>query len=373
MIRIIYLDNAATAKPKQEVIKEIEYVLEHEWGNPSSLYGIGRSAKQIVDNSRKITADFVGAKPSEIVFTSGACESNSMAINGYLNKNDVNFITSTIEHKSIMNLYDDSYVMKHKVQVGNHGLVDTIELEELLLESDKHCLVSIQFANNEIGTIQDIKKISEIVHRYGGILHTDATQMIPNSPVNVKDLGIDMMSFSGQKLGATKGIGVLYIKNCIELEPIIYGSQENSRRGGTENVPYIAGLAKAIETIYCPTSEIRDYFFDKLDYLLDDIYLIGWETDALRLKNNLSICFKGIESESLLLLLDNKEIYVSSGSACNSASLSPSYVLSAIGMKEPDINGVVRFSFGEDTTERQCDIAIDEIVKSVNTLRRMSK
>src|SRR5574344_1958495 len=229
----------------------------------------------------------------------------------------------------------------------------------------------MQFANNEIGTIQDIKAISDLVHRYDGILHTDATQMIPNSPVNVKDLGIDMISFSGQKLGATKGIGVLYVKNGIELAPIIYGSQENSRRGGTENVPYIAGLAKAIETIYCPTSEIRDYFLEKLGSKLDDIYVVG--DMEQRLNNNLSICFKGMEAESPLLLLDNKEIYVSSGSACNSASLSPSYVLSAIGMKEPDINGVVRFSFGEDTTERQCDIVIDEIVKSVNILRRMSK
>lgn len=156
----------------------------------------------------------------------------------------------------------------------------------------------------------------------------------------------------------------------VELEPIIYGSQEKSRRGGTENVPYIAGLSKAIKTIYYPTSEIRDYFLAELQNKLDDIYVVG--DMKHRLNNNLSVCFKGIEAESLLLLLDNKDIYVSSGSACNSASLSPSYVLQAIGMKEPDINSVIRFSFGENTTERQCDIAVDEIVKSVKLLRKMN-
>lgn len=369
MVSIIYLDNAATTKPKQEVIKEIEYVLEYEWGNPSSLYGIGRSAKQIVDDSRKIVADFIGAKPSEIIFTSGACESNSMAIGGYINQNCTKLVTTTIEHKSIVNIADTCST--DYVNVDGNGHVDMEQLENICKSNVNGTLYSIQFANNEIGTIQDIKEISEIVHRYGGILHTDATQMIPNSPVNVKDLGINMMSFSGQKLGATKGIGVLYVRNGIELEPIIYGSQENSRRGGTENVPYIAGLAKAIETIYYPTSEIRDYFFKKIQSDIDDIYVVG--DMEHRLNNNLSICFKGIEAEALLLLLDNKDIYVSSGSACNSKSIESSYVLNAINMKLDDIRSVIRFSFGEDTTKNQCDRAIIEITKIVERLRRLNE
>lgn len=374
MVSIIYLDNAATTKPKQEVIKEIEYVLEYEWGNPSSLYGIGRNAKQIVDKSRKIVADFIGAKPSEIIFTSGACESNSMAIGGYINQNCTKLVTTTIEHKSIVNIADTCST--DYVNVDGNGHVDMEQLENICKSNVNGTLYSIQFANNEIGTIQDIKEISEIVHRYGGILHTDATQMIPNSPVNVNDLGvndlgIDMMSFSGQKLGATKGIGVLYVRNGIELEPIIYGSQESSRRGGTENVPYIAGLAKAIEIIYYQTSEIRDYFLEKLQSELDDIYVIG--DMKQRLNNNLSICFKGIEAESLLLLLDNKEIYVSSGSACNSKSIESSYVLSAINMDKDESRSVIRFSFGEDTTKKQCDNAITEIKKIVERLRRLNE
>lgn len=369
MTKIIYLDNAATTKPKHEVIKEIEYVLENEWGNPSSLYGIGRNAKQIVDKSRKTVADFIGAKPSEIVFTSGACESNSMAIGGYINQNYTRLVTTTIEHKSIVNIADTCST--DYVSVDENGRVDMEQLENICKSNVNGTLYSIQFANNEIGTIQDIKAISDLVYRYGGILHTDATQMIPNSPVNVKDLGIDMMSFSGQKLGATKGIGVLYIKNGIELEPIIYGSQENSRRGGTENVPYIAGLAKAIEIIYYPTSEIRDYFLEKLQSELDDIYVIG--DMKQRLNNNLSICFKGIEAESLLLLLDNKEIYVSSGSACNSKSIESSYVLSAINMDKDETRSVIRFSFGEDTTKKQCDNAITEIKKIVERLHRLNE
>lgn len=208
---MIYLDNAATTRPKQEVIKEIEHALENEWGNSSSLYGIGRSAKQIVDNSRKIIADFIGAKPSEIIFTSGACESNSMAIGGYISKKPYRLVTTEIEHKSIINIAktcNTSYI-----SVDENGQVDIEQLKNICVSNVNDTLYSIQFANNEIGTIQDIKKISEIVRKYNGILHTDATQMIPNNPVNVKDIGIDMMSFSGQKLGATKGIGVLYVKH----------------------------------------------------------------------------------------------------------------------------------------------------------------
>ena len=213
-----------------------------------------------------------------------------------------------------------------------------------------------------------MEEISTIVHRYNGVLHTDATQIIPDRKIDV--IGIDMMSFSGQKLGATKGIGVLYVKNGIEISPIIYGSQEKSRRGGTENVPYIAGLGEAIKHLEYPTSENRDYFVERISSEIDDCYLVGCKYyDNNRLKNNASICFKGVESESVLLMLDQRDICVSSGSACNSASLKPSYVLEAIGLPEDEINSVVRFTFGENTRE-EIDIAIEEVKKAINLLRK---
>ena len=236
---MIYLDNAATTKPKPEVVEAINYALREQWGNPSSLYKFGQSARTIVDEARETVADFIGAKPSEIIFTSGVCESNPMAILGFFLKDYTNeLIPSSVDHKSIHNL-QKAWGNYNSIPVNNDGYVIFTELErslKLLNKRLKKPIVSVQYANSEIGTIQDVKEISRIVHMYGGIFHTDATQMIANRPINVRDLGIDMMSFSGQKIGAPKGIGVLYIKDGIELEPIIYGSQENGRRGGAVNV-----------------------------------------------------------------------------------------------------------------------------------------
>lgn len=365
---MIYLDNAATTKPKKEVIKAINKCLKEDWGNPSSLYKFGIRAKDIVEENRRVIADLIDADKFEVIFTSGACESNSLAICGYLNSHNCGLIISSIEHKSIMNIadaYSDRTVI---VPVGKDGLINMSKLEEALATSPfETTLVSIQYANNEIGTIQNIEDISRLVHEYGGLLHTDATQMIPDRKINVN--GIDMMSFSGQKLGATKGIGVLYVGMGIELSPIIYGSQEESRRGGTENVPYIAGLGEAIKHLAYPTSEQRDYFLNKILSEIENSYLVGCDDMNYRLKNNASICFKGVESESILLMLDQKDIYVSSGSACNSTSLKPSYVLEAINIPKEDINSVVRFTFGENTRE-EIDIAIEAIKKTVTLLRK---
>ena len=254
------------------------------------------------------------------------------------------------------------------IPVDKNGFVDIEVLENMLKELDDiNALVSIQWANNEIGTIQNMEEISTIVHRYNGVLHTDATQIIPDRKIDV--IGIDMMSFSGQKLGATKGIVVLYLKNATEISPIIYGSQERCRRGGTENVPYIAGLGEAIKHLEYPTSENRDYFVERILSEIDDCYLVGCKYYDNRLKNNASICFKGVESESVLLMLDQRDICVSSGSACNSASLKPSYVLEAIRLPKDEINSVVRFTFGENTRE-EIDIAIEEVKKAINLLRK---
>lgn len=374
---MIYLDNAATKKPKREVINVINKCPTDNWGNPSSLYEFGVRAKDIVEKSRRIVADFIGADPSEIIFTSGACESNSQAICGYFKRYAAGLITTSIEHKSVMNIADDYKNRTLILEVDNNGFVNTNQLEEFLVNcSFKNALVSIQYANNEIGTIQNIKYISELVHRYDGILHTDATQIIPDRKIDVK--GIDMMSFSGQKLGATKGIGVLYVRNGIKLSPIIYGSQEKFRRGGTENVPYIAGLGEAIKNIIYQTEENRNYFVDRVLSEISDCYLIGCQCGNNRLKNNASICFKGVESESVLLMLDQRGICVSSGSACNGASLKPSYVLEAIGLPEKDIHSVVRFTFGEETkdevdeeTKDEVDVVINELKKVITWLMRI--
>ena len=370
MVKTIYLDNAATTKPKREVIDAINKCLVEDWGNPSSLYKFGIRAKDIVEENRKIVADLIDADTFEIIFTSGACESNSHAICGYLNSHhNCGLIISSIEHKSIMNIadaYSDRTVI---VPVGEDGFVDMSRLKEALATSPfETTLVSIQYANNEIGTIQNIEDISRLVHEYGGVLHTDATQIIPDRKISVDN--IDMMSFSGQKLGATKGIGVLYVGMGIELSPIIYGSQEESRRGGTENVPYIAGLGEAIKHLTYPTDKQRDYFLNRILSEIKNTYLVGCDDTDYRLKNNASICFKGVESESVLLMLDQKDICVSSGSACNSASPKPSYVLEAINVPKEDINSVVRFTFGENTNE-EIDFAVESIKRVVGLLRRL--
>ena len=366
---MIYLDNSATTKPKPEVVSAVMKCLTTDWGNPSSLHTLGQDAKVIVDDARKAVADLIGAKPSEIIFTSGACEANSLAICGYLNAHKRELlITTSVEHKSIMNItesYQDASIV---VPVDVNGFVDLQQLENVLkqLSFFAHPLVSVQYANNEIGIIQDMKRISEMVHKYGGILHTDATQIIPDRKIDVT--GIDLMSFSGQKLGAPKGIGVLYVRDGIELSPIIYGSQEKSRRGGTENVPYIAGIGEAVRHLEYPTGEVRDYFVQQVLAQIPDCYLVG-PTGENRLKNNASICFQGVSSEMMVVMLDQKGICVSSGSACN-AGMEMSHVLKAIGMGD-DAKSVVRFTFG-DNTKDEVDIVVEELVKICKKLRENS-
>ena len=362
---MIYLDNAATTKPNKAVIEAINRCLTDNWGNPSSLHWMGTEAKFSVDRARETVAGLIGAKAKEIIFTSGACESNSHAICGYLKANESGFITTGIEHSSIANIADDYGAII--IPVDKDGLVDMGYLENALM-SNQNALVSIQYANNEIGTVQDMNTVANIVHRYGGVLHTDATQIIPDRPIAVKN--IDMMSFSGQKIGATKGIGILYVRDGVEIKPIIYGSQEKSRRGGTENVPYIAGLSAAVKDISYPDGKNRDYFVQRV---LEgfDCYLVGSPIGDMRLKNNASICFKGIEAESLMLLLNQKGIYVSTGSACSSGSLKPSRVLEKIGLPEQDLHSVVRFSFGDQTID-DVDFVIHEIKQSLDFLKKIS-
>ncbi len=375
---MIYLDNAATTKVHPEVIETIADAMTNIWGNPSSRYQPGQQAKQILDSSRKSISQHINCKPNEIIFTSGACESNSLGICGYLNKHPHSvLITTPIEHKSIQSLCNDNNYNIRYVRVDNKGRVDLEHLKQLCIETYlhgySHMLVSIQAANSEIGTIQDIKTISNIVHKYNGVFHTDATQLFPYQKFNVQEPGIDMLSMSGQKINAPKGIGFLYVKNGIELKPLIYGSQMESRRGGTENVPYIAGLTKAIALLQYKNTYVQS----KRDYLLNNFknsgldYIINGDLEN-RLPNNINISFKGIDAESLLLLLDMNGICVSSGSACDSKSIQTSSVLKAICVPDNYIHGTIRITLSNDITFDELDYAYEKIVESVNRLENLN-
>ena len=374
---MIYLDNAATTKVHPEVIKTITDTMTEVWGNPSRLQQLGQQSKVVLDNSRRTISQHINCKPNEIIFTSGACESNSLAICGYMDKHSHSvLITTTIEHKSIQSLCIDRTYNTRFVRVDNKGRVDLEHLNQLCKETYlngySHMLVSIQSANSEIGVIQDIREIGKIVHKYNGVFHTDATQLFPYQKLDVQELGVDMLSMSGQKINAPKGIGFLYVKDGIDLKPLIYGSQMETRRGGTENIPYIAGLSKAIELLQYENTYIqsmRDYLLGKfqnsgLDYIINgDLYN--------RLPNNISISFKNIESESLLLLLDMNEICVSSGSACDSKSVQASSVLKAIKVPDDYIHGTIRITLSDDITFDELDYAYEKIIQGVRRLQSL--
>lgn len=372
---MIYLDHAATTKIHPEVIKTITDTMTHIWGNPSSIYKKGLEAKQVLDHSRETISQAMNCRPDEILFTSGACESNSFAIQGYINqhKNSV-LITTPIEHKSIQALCNDNPYDIRYVNVDSKGRVDLGHLEQLcsrIYRDGNPVFVSIQSANSEIGTIQDVRAISEIVHRYHGVFHTDSTQLFPHQKLDVTKFGMDMLSMSGQKINAPKGIGLLYSRNGIKLKPLIYGNQMEARRGGTENIPYIAGLSKAIELLHYDNSyvrSLRDYFINRLHHSGLDFLING--DFRHRLPNHISISFQGIEAEALLLMLDMNQICVSGGSACDSRHVQVSPVLKAIGVPEAYIHGTIRITLSNDNTFDEIDYACEKIAESCSFLRK---
>lgn len=367
---MIYLDNAATTKPKKEVVETIINVMNNEWGNPSSTHTLGKSAREVVENARKTVAEFIGAKPNEIIFTSGACESNSLAISGYYKKNKGLVFVSEVEHKSVLECAKN--YPGEKIPVDMMGRVEPRLLSAILGEYKGRNLVSIQFANSEIGTINNIKDLSKAVHDKGCVFHTDATQIMCDRKIDVNEYGIDMMSFSGQKFGCPKGIGVLYVRKGIEIEPIIYGTQERGLRGGTENVPYIAGLSKSLKCLEYYSKSPVCYFIEKLrDLGLNDSFIIG-DTNN-RLSNNLALAIKGVEANSIVNLLDMSHVYVSTGSACNSKSIEPSYVLKAIGLDKELLYSVVRLTFSNDITTEQLDEAAKCLKIAADTLRSIKE
>ena len=375
----IYLDAAATTQPKQEVIKAMMPYLTDQWYNPSALYSKSSKIKEDIERARKTIGDFINADSKEIYFTSGGSESNCWAIQGFINRcnrkgKEATIITSTIEHKSIMSCVENMSVDIHFVGVDKQGFVDMIALESLIhdayLEANE-ILVSIQFANNEIGTIQNIKMIAELAHKYNAIFHTDAVQAFGHIQIDVSDLDIDLLSASGHKIGCPKGCGFFYIKNGVQIDPLIYGSQMDSMRGGTENVAFIVGMAKAVDLINndqmrnLKTTILRNNFISELK-------AIGCTLNGSfenRLPNNINVTFnQNVTGESLIYMLDMSDIMVSAGSACNSHSTEISYVLKAIGLSDEEAMKTLRITLPDNITGDDLDNVICEIKKQITLL-----
>lgn len=378
-MKIRYFDHAATTPVREEVIKEIIPYLGVEYGNPSSIYTLGRRNRKVIDESREKVAKAINGKSSEIYFTSCGSESDNLALKGIMSANKEkgkHVITTKIEHPAILNTckwlekngYDVTYL-----NVDNNGKVNLSELKDSIRLDT--VLISIMFANNEIGTIQPIKEIGQIAKSNGIIFHTDAVQAIGNVKIDVQDLNIDALSMSGHKIYAPKGIGALYIRNEIKFEKIQHGGhQESNKRAGTENVAGIVGLGKAIELIYnnfesynAKLINLRDYYIDEIEKNFENIHLNGDRID--RLPGNANISFKGIDAGELLLKLDSYGICASAGSACTSGSLEPSHVLLAIGLKEDYAQGALRVSFGKDNNKEDVKYLIDCIRQSIKKLK----
>lgn len=381
MMDTIYLDHAATTPVAPEVIEAMLPFYKTTWGNPSTIYSIGRAAKKGMEDAREQVAALLNAQPDEVYFASGGTESDNFALIGALKANakkGKHLIVSKIEHHAVLHTaevlekegFDVSYV-----GVDRYGLVDQDELRSAL--RDDTVLVSIMHSNNEIGTIQPLKELVQIVKEKGALFHTDAVQSVGSVPIDVKDLGIDLLTLSAHKQYGPKGIGGLYVKKGTRISPILHGgSQERRRRPGTENVPGIVGFGACLELAgremdarMKKASELRDHLIDGL-MKVPDVRLNGHPTE--RLPNNVNICFERIEGEGILLFLDQKGICASSGSACTSATLEPSHVLLACGLTHEVAHGSVRFTLGKSTTKEQLDKVIETVPPIVERLRSMS-
>lgn len=386
----LYLDSAATAKPNKEVLEAVMPYLTDNFYNPSSIYSNGVRVRRAIDDARESIAGFINADTDEIFFTSGSSESNCWAIQGYLlagvmDISTTSIVTTKIEHKSIMECVDAMerfgnatyYCDVTYLDVDKDGFVNMEQLESVFKDREEpdyyDIFVSIQLANNEVGTIQNIKAISDIIHKYGGVLHVDATQAFGQIPIDVKAMGIDMLSASAHKLeGGFKGVGLLYKKKDIEIQPIIYGSQNAGQRGGTENVAGIVGFAKAVELA---SEEMEDKLAlsVKRDYFISELTRNGCKLNGAsvhRLPNNINVMLpEGIGSEELLYMLDLDDIQCSAGSACNSHSKKPSYVLKALGLTDEQAARSVRFTISSDITYEDIDYVVEEVVKDVKIIR----
>ncbi|MDY3928105.1 MAG: cysteine desulfurase NifS [Clostridia bacterium] len=384
MNRSVYLDNNATTYMKKEVLDAMLPYYTDYFGNPSSkFYEVGRITEKAVYGFRKTVADAIGAKVNEIYFTGSGCEADNWAIKGiadaYKNKGN-HIITSSIEHHAILGACE--FMEKHGfdvtyLPVDENGIVNPEDVENAI--TDKTILISVMTANNEIGSIQPIKEISKIAKAHNIIFHTDAVQAIGHMPINVEDMGVDMLSLSAHKFHGPKGVGVLYIKNGIRISNLIHGGgQERGKRAATENVAGIAGLAKAIELTTADLEKNIAEMERKRDKLIKGISekipyaKLNGPVGKDRLCNNVNFSFKYIEGESILMMLDMKGVAASSGSACASGSLDPSHVLLAIGLPHEIAHGSLRLSVGDDTTDEDIDYVLEVLPPIVERLRMMS-
>mgnify|MGYP004454855695 FL=1 len=379
---MIYLDNAATTKTAPEVVDAMLPYFSEYYGNASTIYGLGAESKKAMDHARQTIADSLGAKPEEIYFTAGGSESDNWALKAtaeaYASKGK-HIITTKIEHHAI--LHTCEYLEKRGFEitylnVDRDGLIRLDELKAAIRPDT--ILISVMFANNEIGTIEPIAEIGEIAKEHGVLFHTDAVQAYAQVPINVDEMHIDMLSASGHKLNGPKGIGFLYIRKGVKIRSFVHGgAQERSRRAGTENIPGIVGLGAAVERAMRIMDsktqreiELRDYLIGRLENEISHCWLNGHRTK--RLPNNINFSFLFIEGESMLIMLDMKGICASSGSACTSGSLDPSHVLLAIGLKHEEAHGSLRLTLSEDSTKEEMDIVAEEVKKIVQRLRDMS-
>lgn len=367
----MYLDNAATT-PLTPQVKDYIVSLLDTYQNPSSIYQSGTIAKQVITAARNNVAKFINADSKDIIFTSGGSASNTLAIKGYIQRHNCTVLYSPIAHKSILKCVEN-IKNAYPLKINKLGRIDTDDLKDWLDTKDKYFVV-LSYADSEIGTIQDVKRIVDLIHFYNGVVYVDCTGSISQIRLNIKDINCDMAGFSGHKIHALKGIGVLYKKTGIELEPLIYGSQEMGLSSGTENILGIASIGKAVENYdyHFVTSKNRDYVYNYILQNIPDSYLVGTPVGKQRLPHNLYICFKGIQGESLLILMDMDNIQINTGSACSSGSQLPSSTLLAIGMDKEDINSCVRLSFSGTETQEELDYVCEKLRKNVDTLRRMA-
>ncbi|AGX42325.1 cysteine desulfurase NifS [Clostridium saccharobutylicum] len=378
----VYMDYSATTYVKPEVLEEMLPYFTQKFGNPSSFYGISRETKKAIDKAREQVAKALNCLPDEVYFTGGGSEADNWAIKGIASahKNKGNhIITTKVEHHAV--LHTCQYLEKNGfdvtyLDVDEEGFINLDDLRNAI--TDKTILVSIMFANNEIGTIQPIKEIGEICKEKKVFFHTDAVQAVGNIPVDVKEMNIDMLSLAGHKIYGPKGIGVLYIKKGIKIDNLIHGgAQERNRRAGTENIASIVGIGRAIELAHNNLEEHMKKLTALRDKLMDGLLKIPYTRlngprGDKRLPGNVNVCFRFIEGESILLSLDFKGVCASSGSACTSGSLDPSHVLLAIGLPHEIAHGSLRLTMGEGSSEEDVDYVLDVVPPIIERLRNMS-
>lgn len=365
---MIYMDNAATTRITDSVFRAMLTYLKENYGNPSAIYSLGQRSRAAIENSRIKIAEILGVKASEIYFTSSGSESDNWALKGSLLPNQENhIISSKIEHPAILNSLKKIEKWggeSNLISVDKEGFVDLDEIESSIKDSTR--LISIMFANNEIGTIEPLAEIAKIAKAKNILFHTDAVQAMGNIKFKIEDIGVDMLSLSGHKLGAPKGVGLLYVKEGIELDSFLDGGeQERGQRASTENLASIVGLARALEDAYnnieeriSITRELRDYTIEKL-LNIDGVILNG--PKEKRLPGNINITLKNTKPQTMVQYLDMFDICVSSGSACAAGSINPSHVLRAIGRSEEDSLSMLRLSLNHENTKEECDYAVEKI------------